>query len=36
MFMLDYYEATVKRLQYTTDANGNKKSEYVATQETAT
>lgn len=36
MFMLDYYDATVKRLQYTTDANGNKKSEYVTTDISAT
>ncbi len=34
--MLDYYEATVKRLQYTTDTNGNKKSKYVATEISAT
>lgn len=36
MFMLDYYDATVKRLQYTTDDNGNKKSEYVTTDISAT
>ena len=34
--MLDYYDATVKRLQYTTDDNGNKKSEYVTTDISAT
>jgi len=32
MFQLDYSTATVKRLsQYTTDANGNKKSQYSET-----
>lgn len=34
--MLDYYDATVKRLQYSTDDNGNKKSEYVTTDISAT
>lgn len=36
MFMLDYYDATVKKLQYSTDDNGNKKSEYVTTDISAT
>ena len=31
LFKLDYYTATVKRLTYTTDASGNKKSSYSAT-----
>ena len=30
-FQLDYYTATVKRLTYTTDTSGNKKSTYSAT-----
>lgn len=35
IFKLDYYTATIKRLTYTTDASGNKKSSYSATWTTA-
>lgn len=35
IFKLDYYTATVKRLWYTTDSNGNKKSWYQTTEITA-
>ncbi len=31
-FKLDYYEASVKRLSYTTDANWNKKSIYAVVE----
>ena len=31
MFQLDYYTATVKRLSYSTDTSGNKKSIYAST-----
>lgn len=35
IFKLDYYTATVMRLAYTTDSNGNKKGTYQATEKTA-
>jgi len=35
LFKLDYYTATLMRLVYSTDSNGNKKSTYEATEITA-